>query len=105
MNNYTAKRLPEAREQLRIDLLNETEKQAYYRNMEAIRYQKSVISTGWIEGKEEGRAEGAKMKQFEIARKSPQEYQLIQSFKQQDCLKKKLETELFPRYLCLIDSS
>lgn len=69
MNTDTAKRLPEAREQLRIDLLNETEKQAYYRNMEAIRYQKSVISTGWIEGKEEGRAESAKMKQFEIARK------------------------------------
>ena len=45
--------------------------------MEAIRYQKSVITTGWIEGKAEGRAEGreegkiegAKMKQFEIARK------------------------------------
>jgi predicted transposase YdaD len=26
--------------------------------MEAIRYQKSVISTGWIEGRAEGREEG-----------------------------------------------
>lgn len=42
MNTDTAKRLPEAREQLRIDLLNETEKQAYYRDMEAIRYQKKA---------------------------------------------------------------
>lgn len=61
--------MPEARERLSIDLLNETEKQAYYRDMEAIRYPKSVISTGWIEGKEESRAESAKMKQFGIARK------------------------------------
>ena len=76
-NTDTAKGLPEARERLRIDRLNEKEKQSYYRDMEAIRYQKSVITTGWIEGKAEGRAEGreegkiegAKMKQFEIARK------------------------------------
>lgn len=68
-NTDTAKGLPEARERLRIDRLNEKEKQAYYRDMEAIRYQKSVISTGWIEGRAEGREEGAKMKQLEIARK------------------------------------
>lgn len=41
--------------------------------MEAIRYQKSVISTGWYEGhadgKAEGLAEGEKLKQLEIARK------------------------------------
>ena len=54
----TAKGLPEARERLRIDTLNEEDKKAYYRDMEAIRYQKSVISTGWIEGRAEGRAEG-----------------------------------------------
>lgn len=35
-NTDTAKGLPEARERLRIDILNETEKQAYYRDMEAI---------------------------------------------------------------------
>ncbi len=45
-NTDTAKGVPEARERLRIAPLNETEKQAYYRDMEAIRYQKSVISTG-----------------------------------------------------------
>ena len=54
----TAQGLPEARERLRIDSLQPTEKRAYIRDMEALRYQKSVISTGWIEGREEGRAEG-----------------------------------------------
>lgn len=54
----TAKGLPEAREKLRIDALDAEEKQAYYRDMEAIRYQKSVISTGWYEGHADGRAEG-----------------------------------------------
>ena len=54
----TAKGLPEAREKLRIDALDEEDKKAYYRDMEAIRYQKSVISTGWIEGRAEGIAEG-----------------------------------------------
>ena len=48
----TAKGLPEARERLRIDALDDTEKQAYYRDMEAIRYQKSVIFTGWYEGRQ-----------------------------------------------------
>jgi predicted transposase YdaD len=54
----TAQGLPEARERLRIDSLNAEEKHAYIRDMEAIRYQKSVISTGWIEGRAEGREEG-----------------------------------------------
>lgn len=54
----TAKGLPEARERLRIDALDEEDKKAYYRDMEAIRYQKSVISTGWIEGRADGFAEG-----------------------------------------------
>lgn len=57
-NSDTAQGLPEARERLRIDSLHPTEKQAYLRDMEALRYQRSVISTGWIEGKVEGRAEG-----------------------------------------------
>lgn len=56
--NATAKGLPEARERLRVDSLSSDEKQAYYRELEAIRYQKSVIETGWIEGKAEGRLEG-----------------------------------------------
>lgn len=56
--NATAKGLPEAREKLRIDSLPEAEKRAYYRDMEAIRYQRSVIKTGWYEGRAEGRVEG-----------------------------------------------
>ena len=54
----TAKGLPEAREKLRVDSLPEAEKRAYIRDMEAIRYQRSVIKTGWYEGRAEGRAEG-----------------------------------------------
>ena len=54
----TAKGLPEARERLRVDSLPKAEKQAYFRDMEAIRYQRSVIKTGWYEGRAEGRAEG-----------------------------------------------
>ena len=54
----TAKGLPEARERLRVDNLSAEEKQAYYKEMEAIRYQKSVIETGRVEGRAEGRVEG-----------------------------------------------
>ena len=54
----TAKGLPEARERLRVDSLSAPEKQAYYRDMEAQRYQRSVIKTGWCEGRAEGRVEG-----------------------------------------------
>ena len=54
----TAKGLPEARERLRIDSLPEIEKRAYYRDMEALRYQRSVIKTGWDEGHTEGFKEG-----------------------------------------------
>lgn len=54
----TAKGLPEARERLRVDNLSAEEKQAYYQEMEAIRYQKSVIETGRVEGRAEGRVEG-----------------------------------------------
>ena len=38
--------------------LSPSEKSQYYAHMEARRYQKSVIETGWIEGHAEGRAEG-----------------------------------------------
>ena len=54
----TAKGLPEARERLRVARLSEVERRAYEHDMEAQRYQRSVIQTGWIEGKAEGRAEG-----------------------------------------------
>lgn len=54
----TAKGLPEAREKLRIDKLSPSEKGQYSAHMEALRYQKSVIETGWIEGHADGRAEG-----------------------------------------------
>ena len=54
----TAKGLPEARERLRVDSLPKAEKQAYFRDMEAIRYQRSVIKTGWYEGRADGLAEG-----------------------------------------------
>ena len=47
----------ETRERLRVDALPAPEKQAYYRDMEAQRYQCSVIKTGWYEGRAEGRAE------------------------------------------------
>ena len=50
----TAKGLPEARERLRVARLSDTEKRAYEHDMEALRYQRSVIQTGWIEGKAEG---------------------------------------------------
>ncbi len=56
--NSTAHGLQEARERLRIDQLNEKDRRQYYADMEALRYQRSVIKTGWIEGKAEGKAEG-----------------------------------------------
>lgn len=36
--------------------------------MEALRYQRSVIQTGWIEGKAEGKIEGMKEGKIEVAR-------------------------------------
>ena len=54
----TAKGLPEARERLRVTQLSDTERRAYEHDMEAQRYQRSVIRTGWIEGKAEGLKEG-----------------------------------------------
>lgn len=73
----TAKGLPEARERLRIDTLPDAEKRAYYRDMEALRYQRSVIKTGWDEGhtkgfkegEAKGRAEGEKKKAKEVAKR------------------------------------
>ena len=50
----TAKGLPEAREKLRVDSLSPADRQAYVRDMEAQRYQRSVIRTGWYEGRADG---------------------------------------------------
>lgn len=55
----TAKGLPEAREKLRVDCLPPADRQAYKRDMEALRYQRSVIKTGWYEGRAEGILETA----------------------------------------------
>ena len=50
--------LCEAREILRIDMLSEKQKREYYNSMEALRYQRSVISSSYIKGKDEGVVEG-----------------------------------------------
>lgn len=69
----TAKGLAEARERLRVDTLPDAEKRAYYRDMEALRYQRSVIKTGWDEGHtegfKEGRAEGEKENARKVAKR------------------------------------
>ena len=56
----TAKGLPEAREKLRVDCLPPADRQAYKRDMEALRYQRRVIKTGWYEGRAEGILETAR---------------------------------------------
>ena len=53
-----AKGLAEARERLQKYQLSASEKAAYDAHVEALRYQRSVIKTGLIEGRAEGRAEG-----------------------------------------------
>ena len=57
-HDSTAPGLQEASERLRVDQLSPSDKQQYYSDMEAIRYQRSVIKTGWIEGRADGLAEG-----------------------------------------------
>ncbi|MDR3339605.1 MAG: Rpn family recombination-promoting nuclease/putative transposase [Candidatus Symbiothrix sp.] len=57
-DKFHAKGLAEARKRLRVDMLGKSEKAEYNAHMEALRYQRSVISTGIIEGKAEGREEG-----------------------------------------------
>lgn len=67
-DSYTAKGLSEAREKLRLVTLSDAERAKYYRDMDAISYQRSVIGTGWIEGRAEGLAEGRAEGQDEKAR-------------------------------------
>lgn len=68
-HDSTAPGLQEASERLRIDQLSPSDKQQYYSDMEAIRYQRSVIKTGWIEGHADGLAEGKAESQRQIAAK------------------------------------
>ena len=56
--NAKAKGLSEARESLLFDRLTKKEQQEYDAHMEAIRYQRSVIQTGLIEGRAEGIIQG-----------------------------------------------
>jgi predicted transposase/invertase (TIGR01784 family) len=58
--NFNAPGLPEARERLRVDSLSDEEKKDYHRRMENIRYQRSVINTGRVEGFTKGLEEGEK---------------------------------------------
>jgi len=50
--------LLEARERLKRDAMSKEERAKYAAHLDALRYQKSVIKTGWIEGKDEGLEEG-----------------------------------------------
>ncbi|MDR1415525.1 MAG: PD-(D/E)XK nuclease family transposase [Odoribacteraceae bacterium] len=54
----TAAGLPEARECLRLDRINDQERKRYLAYMDAVQYQRSTIQTGMLEGREEGFAEG-----------------------------------------------
>ncbi len=73
--------LADARKCLSLDKLSVAEKNDYVRHMENLRYQRSVIKTGYddglqegraegrTEGRAEGRAEGEKIKALQIAKK------------------------------------
>lgn len=54
----TAPGLAEARERLRLSQLPDDERRQYLRDLENLRYQRSVIETGRFEGRIEGHAEG-----------------------------------------------
>ena len=55
-----AKGLSEAKESLLVSRLSKKEQREYDAHIEALRYQRSVIQTGLIEGRMEGKAEGLK---------------------------------------------
>ena len=71
-DNVKAPGLPEARERLRRDNLTPKERAEYDAHVEALRYQKSVIETGIIEGRAEGRAEGLAQGRAELKAKEEQ---------------------------------
>jgi predicted transposase/invertase (TIGR01784 family) len=56
-----AKGLPEARERLRMDNMTDAERATYKAHLEALRFQRSVIKTGRIEGEMDGIEKGEKM--------------------------------------------
>ena len=57
-DNTKTSGLSEARELLRLDNLSPKERASYEAHLSALQYQRSVIQSGWIEGKAEGLAEG-----------------------------------------------
>jgi predicted transposase/invertase (TIGR01784 family) len=57
-DSYTAKGLPEAREKLRFDRLSDEERRAYIREMERRMVENDAMKSSYIDGKDEGRAEG-----------------------------------------------
>ena len=57
-DNTKTSGLSEARELLRLDHLSPKERANYEAHLSALQYQRSVIQSGWIEGKAEGLAEG-----------------------------------------------
>lgn len=57
-DNTKTSGLSEARELLRLDNLSPKERASYEAHLSALQYQRSVIQSGWIEGKAEGKAEG-----------------------------------------------
>lgn len=65
----TAPGLPEAREKLRYYDMTPEERYAYDEHINAIMIQNDVLNTAKLEGHAEGRAEGERNKQLEIAHK------------------------------------
>ena len=57
-DNTKTSGLSEARELLRLDHLSPKERANYEAHLSALQYQRSVIQSGWIEGKAEGKVEG-----------------------------------------------
>jgi predicted transposase/invertase (TIGR01784 family) len=58
LNNSKARGLKEVTEYLRVQNLSDTERYAYYRDIENKRIERSVIETAIIDGLEEGREQG-----------------------------------------------
>ena len=56
-DDATAPGLPEAREQLKLDRLSETELKAFYRHLDIVVILRDNINTERAEGRAEGRAE------------------------------------------------
>ena len=56
--HYTAQGLPEARERLRVDKLNDQERRAYYRELENRMAERDVLSSAYIDGHADGLADG-----------------------------------------------